>query len=334
MKGKDAQKPYCIRKKAILVIVLFSVAFITVSVVGLTVCSKYVWAPLHDLSSPRDVRQCEGNVPILAEYDSFFVKEFTVNQQVRGDLYDSFHTVFVFLSNTACSNLPIVVTTESYNETSELPYGPVYMLKNSIISLNVCASTKSPDDDPLILYILKTVEKFLNFDPKHPSKQYYRKHILVGNNGFTNCTNISLVLSQSDYYTINFLLPKGITLVYNITVNIKQIDVDAVNTTLLGTFKSSDGDQTIRDTVKLGTGKHCLFADIQTSSNATSQDYTTLELQAEPRVNAGVGITVTALLVCFVVVLLCEVLVYVSVRKLVCYYKQRGYKPVTIINED
>ena len=302
--------------------------------VGLTVCSKYVWAPLHDLSSPRDVQQCEGNVPILAEYDSFFVKEFNVNQLVKSDLYDSLHTVFVFLSKTACSNLPIVVTTERYNETSQPPYGPVYMLKNSIISLNICASTESPDNDPLNLYILKTVEKFLNFDPKHPSKEYYRKHILVGNNGFTNCTNISLVLSQSDYYTINFLLPKGITLMYNITENIKQIDVDAVNTTLLGTFKSSNSDQTIRDRVELGTGQHCLFGDIRTSSNATSQDYTTLEIQAKPRVDAGVGITTSALLVFFVVVLLCEILVYVSVRKFVSYCKQRGYKRLTSINED
>ncbi|CAI8025175.1 hypothetical protein GBAR_LOCUS14567 [Geodia barretti] len=113
------------------------------SMVGPTVCSKYVWVPLHDLSSPRDVQQCEGNVPILAEYDSFFVKEFNVNQLVKSDLYDSLHTVFVFLSNTACSNLPIVVTTERYNETSQPPYGPVYMLENSIISLNVCASTES-----------------------------------------------------------------------------------------------------------------------------------------------------------------------------------------------
>ena len=35
------------------------------SVVGITVCYKFVWSPLHDLLSSADVQQCEGNTPIL-----------------------------------------------------------------------------------------------------------------------------------------------------------------------------------------------------------------------------------------------------------------------------
>ena len=261
----------------------------------------------------------------------FLSRIFSLLKKLKGDIYDSFHTVFVYLLNTACNDLPSNTTTQRYDESSQPPYGPVYMLKNSVISINICASTRNSDNDPLILYILKTVENFLNFDPKHPSKEYYRKHILVGNNGYTNCATISLTISTDDYYTIYFSPPKGVTLHYNITMTIRQIEVDAVNnSTLLGVFKPSNGDQTLKDGIKFQSGRYCLFADIQKSSNATSQDYTTLEVETGPRVNAGAGITATVLIVFLVVVMLSEVLIYFSVRKLISCHKRRGYTPMNI----
>ena len=254
--------------KPVLVFALLVIAIIIWSVVGITMCYKYVWSPLHDLSSTADVQQREGKTPILKDFDSFFVEDFIVTQKVKSDIYDSFHTVFVYLLNTACNDLPSNTTTQRYDESSQSPYGPVYMLKNSVISINICASTRNSDNDPLILYILKTVENFLNFDPKHPSKEYYRKHILVGNNGYTNCTTISLTLSTDDYYTIYFSPPKGVTL--------RQTEVNAVNnSSLLGVFKPSNGDQTLKDGIGFQSERYCLFADMQKSSNATSQDYTT-----------------------------------------------------------
>ena len=95
-----------------------------------------------------------------------------------------------------------------------------------------------------------------------------------------------------------------------------------------------NGDQTLKDEIKFLSGRYCLFADIQKSSNATSQDYTTLEVETGPRVNAGAGITATVLIVFLVVVMLSEVLIYFSVRKLISCHKRRGYTPMNINGGD
>ena len=86
------------------------------------------------------------------------------------------------------------------------------------------------------------------------------------------------------------------TLTYNLSVEIKQVDVDALNGTILETIYPDSDDQTTGKSVGLQTGQECLFADIVYNSNVT-HDYMFLEVNVEPRLDAGIGITVYLLLI-------------------------------------
>ena len=81
-------------------------------------------------------------------------------------------------------------------------------------------------------------------------------------------------------------------------------DVDATNSTILGTIISDD--QTTGKSVGLQSGQHCLFADIVYNSNVT-HDYMFLEVNVEPRLDAGIEIMVSLLLILLFAVLLLEV---------------------------
>ena len=53
------------------------------------------------------------------------------------------------------------------------------------------------------------------------------------------------------------------TLTYNLSVEIKQVDVDVTNGTILGTTYPNSDDQTTGKSVGLQPEKHCLFAYTQ-----------------------------------------------------------------------
>ena len=307
--------------------IIIAAALVVVSIVGIPLCSKYVWLPLHDLSSTQYMQQCEGNAPILAEFNSFFVKSFHVRQRIKSGLDDSLHKIYIYLANRVCNDLKVSTTTCIFNDTFPPPNHPVYMLENSVISLHACASTEV-SDNPVLFYIIETVENYIDFNPRHPPSKGYQKRISVGKNGVSIPTKYMVPLSQSDYYTLKFEKPKDVTLTYNVSLEVRQIDTDAENTTLLGVIGRTNHNQTVGTTIKLGYGDYCLFADIQGSSHTTTRNYTTLETHLEPRVDAGVSITVLFLLVFFFIILFTEVSIYFAVKKFLYHRKRREYNPM------
>ena len=100
----------------------------------------------------------------------------------------------------------------------------------------------------------------------------------------------------NDYYSFQLRVPQVVTLTYNLSVEVKQVDVDALNGTILETIYPDSDDQTTGKSVGLQTGQECLFADIVYNSNVT-HDYMFLEVNVEPRLDAGIGITVSLLLI-------------------------------------
>ena len=80
------------------------------------------------------------------------------------------------------------------------------------------------------------------------------------------------------------------TLTYNLSVEVKLVDVDALNGTILETIISDD--QTTGKSVGLQSGQECLFADIVYNSNVTHA-YMFLEVNVEPRLDAGIGMKST-----------------------------------------
>ena len=94
---------------------------------------------------------------------------------------------------------------------------------------------------------------------------------------------------MSGYYSFQLTVPQVVTLTYNLSVEVKQVDVDA---TILETIYPDSDDQTTGKSVGLQTGQECLFADIVYNSNVT-HDYMFLEVNVEPCLDAGIGVFAT-----------------------------------------
>ncbi|CAI8011202.1 hypothetical protein GBAR_LOCUS7269 [Geodia barretti] len=302
-------------------IVVFVGVALMLSVAGVALCSMYVWSPLHNLSQSHDVQHRENNVPILAQFDSFLVKQFYVEQEV--DSKDSSHTVYVYLTNYPCNELPTTIKLHHYSEVFPPSTIPVYMLEHSYILLHANAITSKFENNPVFFYITRTVESSIHFDSTSKEGRY---RISVGKDGYLNSTNISVSVHASDYYSFRFIVPQAVTLTYNLTLMIRQIDLDAFNATLVGTIGFNSDDQRAGEKIKFGTGEYCVFASIHESAYPATYNYTTLDTHTQPRISAGVGVTVSVLLVFFLMVLLAEVSLYNCVKE--GWYKMRGYTRV------
>ena len=282
----------------------------------------YVWSPLHHLSQSHDVQHREENVPILAQFDSFLVKQFYVEQEVDSD--DSSHTVKVYITNSACDDLATTTKQHHYTETSPPSTVPVYMLERSFILLHANTSTSKFENNPVWFYITRTVESSIHFDSNAKEGRY---RISVGKDGYWNFTTIAFSVHTNDYYLIRFICPPTVILKYTLKMNIRQLELDAINTTLVGTI-GFNSDKKTGKKITFGTGEYCVFASIQESAYPSTYNYTTLETHTEPRIGAGVGVTVCVLLVFLVVVLVAEVSLYYCVKELVGWWKTRHYTPV------
>ena len=75
-------------------------------------------------------------------------------------------------------------------------------------------------------------------------------------------TNRVIQISSNNYYSFRFRVPQVVTLTYNLSVEVKQVDVDATKSTILGTIYPDSDDQTICKSVELQSGQHFLFAYI------------------------------------------------------------------------
>ena len=301
-------------KKCVVYTIAIPTLLSLVGVVALSVCSVYVWSPLSQLPSAHDVQHREGNIPILAEVNSFLTKQVTIQQEI--DFDDALHKVYIFLSDFACSELPTLTVIQYYNETSVKNIDPVYMLEHSEIEVSICASTQNPHHNPLIFYILRPVEEYLAFDPHHLGNKVFHKIIPVGRNNESKCTPVVRNIRERDYYSMKFIVRDDVTFTYNLTMTIKQVDIEAINnTTIVGIlYPDNDEDQETSKTISFGTENLCLFADIKESIPSIN-NYTTLQTHLKPRYGTALGITVSMTVLLFLLAL--------SVELLICFIKRR-----------
>ena len=267
-------------------------------------------------------------MPIVSEINSFIVEEFDIRQIVMVDSENSLHTVYVYMKDTLCNDLPTTTTFYAYNEISPPPSIPMYMMKGSHVSLYASASTKGPDNNPIFFYVLRTVEDYFTFNPHNPPKRGYRKRIPVGNGGVSKQTNVSLPISTSDYYSIQF---EGdldtVDLSYTLLIEIRRIDIDAVNATPIGILHPDNGFEIIHESLRFGTEKYCVFADIEDSSSPFIYNSTALKTSMEPRVLAGAAITASTLLAFFIIILATETFVYFLYMR---FCKRKDYNYATL----
>ena len=308
------------RKCIISAIALLVVPLLLVGVIIIPVCSKFVWKPLHELPS-HTVQHREGSVAILAQLDPFLTKQFHVQQKI--DFDDSLHRIAIVVSDSGCDAVSTLTTRLCYSGTQagSQSTNPVYMLQHSQIEANICASTTNPENNPLMFYIVKSIEDYMHFDQIRPS--YYHRSIPVGRNDEQRCTQITKNINERDYYSVRFRNHPGITFTFNLTMIVRYVNINATSATLLGVLspQDDDGDELIGETLSFGTKKLCLFADIKESSMTSTNNYTTLETILEPRYGAALGITVSTTVAFFLWI--------VAVESVACFVFRRKYSSCT-----
>lgn len=301
-------------------IITFTILSVAMLVIGVIVCTRYVWQPLHILStSSTTVQHREMNVPILSEINSFFVNGFYLEQEFEYD--DSLHIVDVYLTHSACSDLPTVTNTRDYFYLLPLNTLPVYMLRGSLVTFSANASTHNSEYNTAFFYVIRTVDGDLDFNPHQKDGRY---SIKVGLHSSNHSTLLKIPIDSDDYYSFQLRIPERVIILYTLSVTYKQVNISDVNNhSMLGTLNE---DERIGTSIGFGTGRHCLFANIRKSADKTTSNYTSLRLHLDPRVDAGVGIT---LFVIFVSLIFSWIILYVVIRLLVNRFcKNRHYTQI------
>ena len=220
-------------------------------------------------------------------------------------------TEYVFLSHENCHHLPTNDIEHQYDgTTTKNSIDPVYMLEGSNITTNICASTKYSGSYCVEVYILKGVHEYLYFDPR---TSIYYKSIPVGTNKEEKCTYIIFRITIKDYYSVKFLPPPHVSLTYNLTMQVRSLNIDDLrNTSFVGTIEPDDDSEVIDIPIGLGTSQYCLFAYIQESSDPLSDNYTSILVNPVPRPVAlviSVSLTAFFFLIIMVGVIICCYLV-------------------------
>ena len=227
-----------------------------VSIPAVIPCYFIVWSPLRDLQPPRTVQQLDGNTVILADMNSFFVKEVTVKEHVHSRHLS--HLIELYLAQHKCDELSRNITVEQYSGTEFQNTSSRYMLAGSKIDLHACLSTDSDKNSQVHVdfYIVENVDRS-EFDPY----DVFTRTIRVGTSENMICTNITEEIHRSNYFFLIFLLPSvSLNISYELTLEIHSINLTELNTDHFGSI-TYDDESVSKDLAHLNDD-YCLVADI------------------------------------------------------------------------
>ena len=207
---------------------------------------------------PQNALYCRTagwNVVILADVNSFFVKEVTVKEHVHSR--DLSHLIELYLAQHKCDDISRNITVEQYNGTEFRNTSSRYMLAGSKLNLHACLSTDSDKSSHVHVdfYIVENVDKS-DFDPY----DIFTQAIRVGR-GNMICTNITEEIHRSNYFFLVFLLPSvPLNISYELTLEIHSINLTALNIDHFGSI-AYDNESVSRDLAHFNDD-YCLVADI------------------------------------------------------------------------
>ena len=265
----------------LVILVLFAIVSIPVVIP----CNHFVWSHLRDLQQSRIAQQLDGSTVILADMNSFFVKEVTVKEKEKED--DFSHQIDLYITQQECKSLPTNTTSHVYNGTKLQNVDSTYMLAGSSVDLQILASTTYPNSKTIGFYIVATVDSS-TFDPHNTPAHRYP--INVGTNGNMEGTNITHEIQRSNYYSLMFVVPlEPVTLSYEITVEIRSIDLTALDTTAFGSLRRN-GDS-VKAKLAHWQSHYCLIAFIY--SYTIISPYIHTEVVFTPDYAKTLGLTLT-----------------------------------------
>ena len=230
-------------------------------------CYFLVWSPLRDLQQPCIAQQLDGSTIILADMNSFFVKNVTVKEIEMED--DVSLQIDLYITQQECKNLPTNTTSRVYNGTKLNNVSSTYMLAGSRVDLHVYASTTYSISKTIGFYIVATVDSS-TFD-SHTSAHRYP--VNVGINGNMEPTNVTHKIEISNYYSLMFVVPpEPVTLSYEMTVEIRSIDLTALDATAFGSLRR-DGDSAQAKLIQWQS-QYCLIAVVYSYTNISPYIHT------------------------------------------------------------
>ena len=295
--------------------ILILLGFVTLPAV--IPCYLYVWGPLCDLTVPSDAHQLEGNAVVLAQMNSFFVKNFRVEELVLS--HDSSHQIDLHLVQRDCNRLPTITTMYERNGSQFENVTLTYMLAGSRIELSVCANTTETGSNRIAFYIVAKVDNFFRFDPDEASDngEISSYFIRVGK-GMEECTNITKDIDTSDFYFLKFVVPEEpLILRYELRMEVLSINSTALSSSYFGTLQES-GDR-VSAALSTFRDNFCLVGNVNINGLRRRNEYVRTKVVLSPDYSKALGVTIPVVIVwttvLFVVVMLC------CLR--CCFYKYR-----------
>lgn len=252
-------------------------------------CYIFVWSPLRDLQQPRTTQQLDGSTVILADMNSYFVREVTVKEI---EMEDDFPLqIDLYITEQECRNLPTSTALHEYNGTQLKNVNSTYMLAGSKVDLHILASTKSLQSKSIEFYIVAIVDSS-DFDPRNTKAHRYP--IKVGTNGTMEGTNITHTIHTSNYYSLIFIVPKlSVILSYEMTVEIYSINLTALDTTAFGTVRKND--DSVQAKLAHWQSYYCLIASVHSSTNVYHYIHTKVIFTLDYKKTLGLTVPLVAI---------------------------------------
>ena len=171
----------------------------------------------------------------------------------------------LYITQQECKNLPTNTTLHEYKGTELKNVNSTYMLTGSKVDLRVLASTEGLKSKSIGFYIVPIVDSS-DFD-RHNTKAH-RHPIKVRTNGTMKETNITCEIQSSNYYSLQFSpLKMPVTLSYEMTVEIRSIDLTKLDTTAFGSLRSDGDSRSVQAKLTQWQSHYCLIAFIYSSTN-------------------------------------------------------------------
>jgi len=204
---------------------------------------------------------------------------------------DSPHVIDVYLVNSDCYHLPITSTSQT-TESSNFTNVTYYLMPESRIHYNICATSNFSFTERIHLIILDNLEESRHFNPATDESFAYFKSIHVGRNGKTKCNTVHYTVHNEGYYTLLFYLPKQpLSFEYESMIVIKSIDISsavyAQNCTI-----DEDNEQ-CHLPLTFGLTEQCVVAVIRNRTDRFHNTYVHANTVFERRLDKVLGITVT-----------------------------------------
>ena len=187
----------------------------------------------------------EGTTTVVQSINQFYINSVHAREDIRHK--DIPQKVQFILADMGCSNLPLLNITIETNGTMVENQTGLYLMHDSHISFNICATANDSSPERGEVFILSNLTEARFFDPQRDNEHVCFKSYAIGYSQDKQhpwiCTPVDCHINDDGYYSVVFLDP-SYPVQYRYTSNIlrKYIDLSSLQSSWNCTVYDEDYD--------------------------------------------------------------------------------------------